>query len=158
MSWRSERLSDSQRGPQCVEGDFFFNLSTLRFCTLLAAYICNSLLMFRDNLLVPSFRVKKSKILFLDFLTLEGGIYHSVMRSIPEERSCLLPRGGSLNSCTLWLSRTWIYPQVQYTLVYILLIPKLLILGEALNISEKILSPSLVSSNKILAEKYLFNW
>ena len=50
------------------------------------------------------------------------------------------------------------YPQVQYSLVYILLIPKAAYSGgEVLNISEKMLLPSVVESNeKSWAEMYLF--
>ena len=58
---------------------------------------------FRDNLSVPSSRVKKSKkkVFFLDFLTLQDRTdtsvqdYHSTLPNIPEVRSSHQYRGGS---------------------------------------------------------------
>ena len=113
MSCPSERPSDSQRGHHYVEDDFFSILSHLKFCTLLGcytAYNCNSLPTFRDNLTVPSFRVKKSKNLILDLLTLEGGNYQSAMILIPEEHRSFLPRGRSMkNNVTCdWVERVCI--------------------------------------------------
>jgi hypothetical protein len=80
-----------------------FGRDTDEICPLLgynAASSGNSLPTFRENVSVPSSRVKKSKKLFLDFLTLEDGPircpetsvtdYHLTLRYTPEERkSCI---------------------------------------------------------------------
>jgi hypothetical protein len=71
-------------------------------CALLGYYAAlsrTSVLTFRDNLSVPSSRVKKSnkKAFFLDFLTLEDWTtsvqkYRSPLLNVPEERiSFLIP-------------------------------------------------------------------
>ena len=69
-----------------------------------ALFCGSSVPTFRDNLSVPSSRVRKS----WDFLTIEDETdrlsqnvvlnYHSTLRKIPEERSSHLDRGGSLKS------------------------------------------------------------
>jgi hypothetical protein len=77
-------------------------------CALLgyyAAYGCNYLLMFGDNVSVPSSRVifKGQRPLTLGKIGCpETSVrnYHHMLRNITEERSSHLPRGGSLKLCS----------------------------------------------------------
>jgi hypothetical protein len=90
----------------CCNRDGIVNIVLEEFCALLGYYAkssCNPLPTFRDNVSIPSSRIKKSKKKSGPFKM--GQIrcpetsvkcYHSTLRNTPEERTSHQHRGGSL--------------------------------------------------------------
>ena len=118
-------FSASVRMFRLEDWSHFENCAFLRYYEASSG---NSLPTFRDNLLVPSSRVKNTRIFLDSWLLKMGPIdcpetsarnYHYSPRSSPEECSSQPLRGGSLKLCLVAFWHCMTYSQCHYRLTEI---------------------------------------